>query len=716
MFFRWFLRWFFRALLVVASFVLASTEKLWAQSTVASSRDSVRRDSVSRDSAPRDTTRIRSLGTVRVTGRVDDLIGVASSASEGRIGATDLRLRPLVREGELLETVPGMIVTQHSGDGKANQLFVRGFNLDHGTDFQTRIDGMPVNNPSHAHGQGYTDLNFLIPEFVDFIDYKLGVQHASIGDFGSAGGAEFHLARTLEHPFLVADGGAFGYGRLAGGSSTPLGSGTLLVGGEVKRYDGPWVVAQGLRKESGLGRYSWGTPSSQFSLLALAYRNRWDASDQIPLRAVTDGQIGQFGQIDPTLGGESSRYSLSGSYRHIGSRSTQSVQLFAIRSSLDLFSNFTYFLDNASLGDQFNQREHRTVGGLNATQMSLFHAFGREQTLTLGVQNRVDFVDGLGLYRTIARRRVSTIREDDVTETATGLYAELQSHWFPRLRTTLGIRGDGYTFDVRSNDPVNSGKRRAAIASPEASIVYTPTSRMEVYFSGGLGFHSNDARGTTITVDPVTNGAAQRVDPLVRSRGAELGLRTTPLRGLRSTLAVWGLTLDSELLFVGDGGTTDPSEASQRSGITFANFYRPLPSLAFDADISFAKARFRHVAPNEAHIPGALENVVAAGVTWGGTVRGPFAALRLRHFGSYPLLEDNSVRATATTLVNGDLGVQLGSVRVQGSILNLLNSRARDIQYYYASRLAGEPTGGVEDIHFHAVEPRAFRLSLRWGL
>lgn len=664
--------------------------------------------------APRaDTARVRALQAVRVVGRVDDLVGVASSASEGRIGSTDFRLRPLVREGELLETVPGLIVTQHSGDGKANQLFVRGFNLDHGTDFQTRIDGMPVNNPTHAHGQGYTDLNFLIPELVDYIDYKLGVHHASQGDFGSAGGAEFHLARFLARPFVTAEAGAFGFSRVAAGRSSRFANGTLLLGGEGKAYDGPWVIDQRLRKASGLVRYTRGEPTSQYSVLAMGYRNSWNGSDQVPLRAVTGGTLSRFGQIDPTLGGTSSRYSLSGSYQHIGATTRQLVQLFAIRSNLDLYSNFTYQLDPAA-GDQFNQREDRTVLGVNAQHATEVAAFGRNHSITVGLQNRVDVLDDVGLHRTRDRERLSTVREDDVVQSSTGLYAEATSRWTSRWRTVLGARGDFHTFGVTSLDGANSGQRADAIVSPKASLVYNPNQSVEFYLSAGLGFHSNDARGTTITRDPNTSEPVQAADPLVRSRGGEVGMRTSLTSGLRTTVTLWGLDLDSELLFVGDGGTTEASGGSRRTGITVANFYRPSSHLAFDADVSFARARFADVSHDASRIPGALENVVAAGATWGGTGGGAFTALRLRHFGAYPLTEDNSVRATATTLLNGDVGYQFASLRVQLAVLNLLNSNARDIQYFYASRLAGEPADGVGDVHFHPAEPRQLRLMLKW--
>lgn len=664
-----------------------------------------------------DTTRGSRLDTVKITGRIDDLIGVAGTASEGRVGAADLRSRPISREGELLETVPGVIVTQHSGEGKANQYFVRGFNLDHGTDFQTRIDGMPLNMPTHGHGQGWTDLNFLIPELVEYLDYRLGVYHASLGDFGSAGGAEFHLARRLNRPFVTLGGGENGLARFVAGGSTRLNGGDLLGAAEAKSYNGPWVRGQEIRKLSGISSYSFERGASRFSLLAMAYRNKWNSTDQIPDRSVQSGLIDRLGQIDSTDGGNSQRFSLSGSWNRAGRNSVQDAQLFAIYSDLDLYSNFTYFLDDPVNGDQFNQRDKRVIVGGNAKRVQAVQALGVEHALTLGVQTRADFIDGLGLYRTKARSRLRTVREDDVTEWGTGLFAEAVSRWSPWFRSVLGVRGDGYIFDVESDRPENSGNERAAIVSPKASLVFAPSRDTEFYLSGGFGFHSNDARGTTITIDPATDEPAEpaeRVDPLVRSRGGEIGVRASPVTGLRSTLTLWALDLDSELLFVGDAGATEASGTSKRRGVTWANFYRPIPSLSLDADVSFARARFADEAEGADRIPGALENVFAGGVAWSPEF-GAFGALRLRHFGEYPLIESNEVRADATTLVNADAGYNFRSgIRLQASLLNVLDSRDSDIQYFYASRLQNEPAGGIEDVHFHPVEPRQLRVSLEY--
>jgi hypothetical protein len=654
------------------------------------------------------------IDTISVTGRIVDLIGIAGTASEGNVGAVDLRSRPITREGELLETIPGVIVTQHSGEGKANQYFVRGFNLDHGTDFQTRLEGMPVNMPTHGHGQGWTDLNFLIPELVNHLEYKLGVYHAELGDFGSAGGAVFHLTRRLDRPFATVSAGQNGLARLAAGGSARVGVGDLLLGGEAKAYDGPWEVGQHLRKFSGIARYSWKGGPSRFSVLGMAYRNRWNASDQIPLRAVSSGLVGRFGQIEPDDGGNSQRYSLSGSWSRTAGNAVQQVQVYGIYSDLDLYSNFTYFLDDPVRGDQFNQVDRRTVIGGDAKHTQSIRGRGAPHLLSVGLQTRTDLIDGLGLYRTRAQARIGTVRQDRVQETAAGVFLEADSRWSSWFRSVLGVRADGYTFDVESDRPANSGNRTAGIVSPKGSLVFSPAHDTEVYLSGGYGFHSNDARGTTITVDPVTGEPVERVDPLVRSRGAEIGLRTAPVQGLRSTLTLWALNLDSELLFVGDAGATEPTATSKRRGVTWANFYRPIPSLSIDADVSFARARVADVPVDENRIPGALENVFAGGVAWT-PEGGPFGALRLRHFGSYPLIEDNSVRADPATLFNAEVGYLFASgFRLEATALNLLDSDAADIQYYYASRLPGEPAGGVEDIHFHPVEPRQLRVALHW--
>ena len=657
------------------------------------------------------------LEPIDVRGRVDDLTGLVSSASVGYVGARDLQARPLLRAGELLETVPGMILTQHSGGGKSNQMFVRGFNLDHGTDFSTKLEGMPINLPTHAHGHGYTDLNFLIPELVDYVEYSLGNFYAEIGDFGSAGGAELRLRRNLDEPILLGGVGEDGYRRVVAAASTRVGrGGSLLAGGELQNVDGPWDLPEELQKLSGVLRYTNEAATSTFSLLALGYDNEWNASDQIPRRAVESGKIGRFGNLDPTLGGASSRYSAIISWNRATSSSSQEVELYGAYYELDLFSNFTYLLDDPTDGDQFRQQDHgRTILGANLAHLRPIDFGGREHAITVGAQIRGDMGE-ITLSRTSERAFVSTVRHDEFEQWSGGAYAELESPWSDAFRTTLGLRADAYRFDVTSDLAANSGTSGDQIVSPKLSLAFGPFAGTEVYVSGGLGFHSNDARGTVSTVDPVSGDPTDPVDALVRSWGTELGLRWQPIAGLNSTFALWALELDSELLFVGDAGTTEASGTSRRMGVTLANFCRVTDTWTADLDVSFTKARLLDVPSGEDRIPGAMERVIAAGFGYEPVGDGLFGTVRLRHFGAYPLIEDNSVRAQSSSLVNLSAGYRLGSARITAQVLNVLDEEDSDIQYFYTSRLPGEPTEGVDDIHLHPSEPRELRVTLSWGL
>lgn len=662
-----------------------------------------------------DSVPVYVLEPVVVEGRIDDLVGTAATASMGYVGRRDLALRPLLREGELLETVPGMILTQHSGDGKSNQMFVRGFNLDHGTDFLTLVDGMPVNIPTHAHGQGYTDLNFIIPELVDHVEYRLGGYYADVGDFGSAGSAHLRLRRDLERPLLRTELGEGAYRRVVAAGALETGAGTLLAGAEVKGYDGPWDVAQDLRKLSGVVRHTWRSGNDVVTLTGLGYTNRWSATDQIPRRAVESGLITRLAPVDSTLGGETSRWSLSGAWTRTTASSSRRVDAYAIRYDLDLYSNFTYFLDDPASGDQIRQRDRGrwTVGAALVDRRSIGRA-ARGHELTTGVQLRGDLAD-VTLARARERSVTSVVRSDEVAQWSAGGFVQLVTPWTPSLRTIAGLRGDVYRYDVTSDLAANTGTAAAGIVSPKLSAVWAAGERTELYASVGLGFHGNDARGTVMNVDPASGDAVEPVDPLVRSRGAEIGLRASPVAGLRTTIALWTVGLDSELVFVGDAGTTEAGDASRRVGLTVATYYGLRSGLSADLDVSLARARFLDVPAGEDRIPGAMENVIAGGLTWEPRAEGPFATLRLRRFGAYPLLEDDAVRAGSTSLLNLGVGYTLRGVRLALSVLNLLDAEGSDIEYYYPSRLPGEVGSGVDDVHFHPIEPRQLRIALTIG-
>ena len=663
-----------------------------------------------------DSLTVYTLEPVVVSGRVDDLTGLTPTASTGFVGHQDLRLRPLVREGELLETVPGMILAQHSGDGKANQFFVRGFNLDHGTDFFTQVEGMPVNLRSHAHSHGYSDLNFLVPELVDHVEYKLGNYYADIGDFGSAGGAHFRLRRRFDRPTFSVGVGDNGFQRTAAAGSKDLGSGTLLAGGEWKVYDGPWTVGQDLKKRSGMLRYTWQMGQNTFSVSALGYTNAWNSSDQIPQRAIDLGLISRFGQIDPLLNGETSRYSISGNWTRSSANSSQRVDIYGIRYDLDLLMNLTYFLDNPIKGDQVRQRDrNRKMAGLNLADLRAFNFLGKRHDVTSGIQLRADHAN-VSLHRSQERLNYATIRSDHVDQESMSAYMEIESPWSPYFRTVAGLRGDLLRSDITSNITANSGISTDGLVSPKLSLILAPSVTTDFYLSGGLGFHSNDGRGTVLSIDPSSGEPVSPVSPMVRSTGAEFGVRSTPLPGWRATLAVWTVGLDSELIFIGDTGSTEPGNASRRYGVTLANFYRILSTVTADVDVSLTRSRHLGVSKGEDHVLGSMERVIASGLTWEPSEQedGPFAALRLRHLGGYPIIEDNSKRAGSSSLLNLNAGYSLRGVRVGLSVLNLLDTVGSDIAYWYGSRLPGD-AAAFDGVHFHPVEPRQFRFTVSVG-
>jgi outer membrane receptor protein involved in Fe transport len=652
--------------------------------------------------------------TVRVAGHYDNAVGTSDAASQGVITTELIVNRPALRTGELLEFVPGLIVTQHSGDGKANQYFLRGFNLDHGTDFATYVDGMPVNMRTHAHGQGYSDLNFLIPELVQRIDYKKGPYFAGEGDFASAGSARIRLADKLPQGQASLSIGQHGYLRGVVADSRDAGPGTLLFGLEMNRNNGPWDVPESVRKYSGVLRYSQGTQDDGFSVTGMAYKNSWNATDQVPLRAVESGLIGRFGSLAPSDGGDTSRYSLSYAMRKRTQNRLFEFDAYVIRSQLELNSDFTYFLADAQQGDQFQQSERRTVAGVNASESWTTELAGLAMRNKLGVQARFDRLSPVGLYNTVERIRHSTVREDRVRESSVGLYGENTLQWLPWLRSVAGLRYDAYRFNVASSIEGNSGTANDHVVSPKLSLIFGPWSKTEFFVNYGKGFHSNDARGTTQTRLP-DGEASTPVTPLVPTKGMELGARTEWLPGLQSSLALWRLDIASELLFVGDAGETEASRASRRHGIEWNNHYIAAPWLLFDLDLAASRSRYTENDPAGNYIPGSIDKVASFGVTV--TDQGPWSgAFQLRYFGPRPLTEDNSVRSASTTLAYARVAYQLNrKTRVSLDVFNLFDKRASDIDYYYASRLPGEAAEGVNDRHFHPVEPRSVRLSLAYA-
>jgi outer membrane receptor protein involved in Fe transport len=668
----------------------------------------------------------QSLPRVEILGNYNNAVGSSDAASQGTVTSKLIESRPTLRPAEVLEFVPGVIVTQHSGDGKANQYFLRGFNLDHGTDFATWVDGMPVNMPTHAHGQGYSDLNWLIPELVDRIRYKKGPYYADEGDFASAGAARISLFNSLDHGTGAVTLGENGYGRALLMNGSNLGSGQLIYALEAAHNDGPWDNPEKFHRVNGVLRYAFGSDDRRSSITAMAYSADWNATDQVPQRAVDSGLIGRFGAIDPTDHGSTSRYSLSYTLQGKLADGRFDLSAYAIQSRLNLFSNFTFFLEHPTDlgpaanpsgidGDQFEQAERRRVFGAAASRSWNMTLAGRDSVNTIGTQLRQDRLDPVGLYSAVAGQRVATTQESTVRETSVSLYAQNDTQWLPWLRAVAGLRADRYSFDVTSSIPGNSGNTSASITSPKLSLIFGPWNKTEYFVNLGYGFHSNDARGTTETVTPKEGLPTDPVTPLVRSKGAELGLRTEIIPGLQSSLALWQLRLGSELVFSGDAGDTEPNRPSKRYGIEWNNHYRATTWLLLDADFALSHARFTQDDPVGNYIPGAVDKVASVGVTV--TDHGPwFGQFQVRYFGPRPLIEDNSQRSKSTTLAYLRAGYRINNnLSVALDVFNLFDRKASDIDYFYTSRLKGEPAAGVDDIHFHPVEPRSVRLTLVAG-
>ncbi len=637
--------------------------------------------------------------------------GVADSANVGTVTQEQLAARTVYRPGELLETTPGLIVSQHSGEGKANQYYLRGFNLDHGTDLRTTVDGMLVNERSHSHGQGWTDLNFLVPELATGLEYKKGPYYASEGDFASAGAVSVNYANVLNAGIASVGLGQNGFKRVLLADSPGVQGGHVLYALELEHNDGPFTHPDDYRKLNGVLRFSRGDLADGFNVTAMGYRAKWNSSDQIAQRAIDSGFIsGRFDAIDPTDGGESHRYSFSGAWHRATGLGLAKLNAYVIDYQLNLFSNFTYFLDNPINGDQFNQPDRRVTTGLNASYTRELPFAGLESQSTIGLQVQNDNIHN-GLYSTHARQRLSTTRQDHIIESSLGLYLDNTTHWMEKFRTVVGIRGDYYRFNVTSNIGINSGNTSAQRTSPKLNFIFGPWDATEYYLNLGEGFHSNDARGTTITLDPKTGAATDRVTPLVRSRGAEVGGRTRIIPGLQSSLTWYVLDFDSELIFQGDAGTTSAGRPSRRTGLEFANYYNLNDWLTIDADLAYARARFRNFDPVGERIPGAVEGVASLALAID-HVGSWYGEIGYRYFGPRPLVEDNSVRSKSTATINAHVGYKINPhnrLEVEG--FNLANRQASAIDYYYTSRLPGEPAAGVNDIHFHPIESRSVRFN-----
>jgi outer membrane receptor protein involved in Fe transport len=645
--------------------------------------------------------------TVTIFGRATELAGEAQSASEGVVGYADFETRPLLRPGELVEVIPGMVAAQHSGGGKANQYFLRGFNLDHGTDFAGSIDGVPLNLRAHPHMNGYLDINFMIPEVIEKVQFYKGTAYAQNGDFSAAGAADFTTYDLTPENYVELDGSDDGdYRALIVGSSTVGEEGTLLYAGLYEWGDGPFDRPDELQKYSGMLKYTqlWG--NAKFHAELIGYDNTWFATDQMPLRAMQSGLISRFGTLDDDLGGQTSRYIASAGLDW----DNASVMVYGEQYKLHLYNNPTFFLDQVN-GDEFVQVADRSSLGARGQIRGEFTLGGIKTDTRLGADIRTDFIDEAGLFRTIDRVPFQTIRDDNGDLTLADIWGDATIHWTDKLRTTIGARVDHIMYDFTAVQPENSGDGSDTKWSPKGSVAYAFTPDFEAYASYGYSFHTNDARGALTTVDPVTGDPVDPVDVFVESRGGEVGFRWEPSSSFNVSASVFELQLDSELIFVGDAGTSEPSDPTKRSGVEVGSFWQPLRWLTFDASAAWSHSRFEDAPAGQDRIPNAVEFVGSFGATIT-TDDGWEASVRSRYIGEAPLIEDNSVRGDPTFTLNAGISKDFGPFYVGLDVLNLTDSDDNEIQYFYESQLLGE-AAPVEDLHIHPLHPRSFRLVLR---
>ena len=645
---------------------------------------------------------------IHVWGRSLQLLGTADSASQGVVGYDDFSTRPLARVAELVEVIPGMFATQHSGPGKANQYFLRGFNLDHGSDFSTYFDGMPVNWRTHAHAQGYMDLNFIIPELIQRLDFQKGPYFANTGDFSLAGSNRMVTYDTLEEGFSELTLGSRNETRLLTANSFEVGDGDFLYAIEHQQTNGFFDLEQDVRKYNALLKYTGDIFNVPSRITFSAYDSIWASTNQIPERAVKNGLIDRFGFIDPDLGGDSYRYSLTGNFE----LNNWELNLYASSYYMSLINNPTYVLNDSINGDEFEQEDERILLGGSLVNEVETEMFGLPVRRTIGADLRYDDVSELNLFYTVSRNRIESLREDEAQQLSLGSFADLQFSLTDRLRASVGLRLDFYDFEVDALRAQNSGSKNESLWQPKVNIAYGVNENLELYANYGEGFHSNDARAAINTIDPATGNPSDTLDILVQGEGSELGFRYDTLEGFNFSLAWFELDLDSELVFVGDAGTTEPSDPSRRNGIELNSFWKFTEALVFDFAATKSDGHFRGLPSGENSIPDAHDLVVAAGLTYHNP-NGWTSSLRVRHFDDAALTEDESVKKDGSTLVHFGVSYAQESWELGLDIINLLDQEDDDIAYWFESRMIGE-TASFEDIHFHPSNPRAVRALLKY--
>lgn len=616
------------------------------------------------------------------------------------VSKIDLQTTPVNSSQEILRKVPGLFIGQHAGGGKAEQIFLRGFDIDHGTDIAINVDGMPVNMVSHAHGQGYADLHFVIPETVDKIDFGKGPYTASKGDFATAGYVAFATKDKIENSSISVEAGQFntlrtvGLFDLLGKNDTQ----SAYIASEYILTDGPFDSPQNFNRVNLLGKYSTLlNDNSKFSITASRFSSKWDASGQIPQRLVDAGLISRFGAVDDTEGGKTSRTNINAVIsKSIDENTFIKANAFYSKYDFELYSNFTFFLEDPINGDQIKQKEDRSIYGLNAELNKSIKNNSWDVLLQVGVGFRADATVDTELSHTLNRTTVlENIKLGDIDETNGFSYVNGEFK-FGKLMINPALRVDYFKFNYQDKlqTAYKTQTETAVKLSPKLNFIYSQSNDLQFYLKSGIGFHSNDTR-----VVVQNNGK----EILPTAIGADLGTIWKPFPKLLINSALWYLYLQQEFVYVGDAGIIEPSGKTRRMGVDLGLRYQLNDYIYLDGDANYTYARSIDEAKVEDYIPLAPDFTATAGLSfqkWNGFSGG----LRYRILKSRPANEDNSIVAKGYAIADFNINYKIKNVTFGVSVENLFNTKWNETQFATESRLQNE-VASVEEIHFTPGTP-----------
>lgn len=640
-----------------------------------------------------------NLGEVAVSPRLDAI---------NLLAEIELKVNPVKSSQEVLRKIPGLFIGQHAGGGKAEQIFLRGFDIDHGTDVSIEVDGMPVNMVSHAHGQGYADLHFVIPETIEKINFSKGPYNADKGNFATAGYVGFQTKENLDESFIKAEFGQFNTQRYVGMFDVlEKDNQSMYVATEYIATDGPFKSSQNFSRVNLFTKYTNRLSSGdKFSVSASHFTSEWDASGQIPVRKVEDGTIGRFGAIDDTEGGQTSRTNLNFSYiKKIDEKSFLKSSAYFSDYEFELFSNFTFFLEDSINGDQIRQFENRRMYGLKSEYNRYFTQGNLDGLLQIGGGFRNDVVSDNQLTETKNRLTpLDTVQIGDVSERNSFIYANLDLT-FGKLVINPGLRIDQLKFDYYDKKVTlyDTQSETEAIVSPKLNFLYNVSSDLQLYLKTGKGFHSNDTR-----VVVAQNGR----EILPAAYGADLGFIWKPVKSLLINTAAWYLFSEQEFVYVGDAGIVEPSGESERTGVDFSFRYQPLEWLFINGDANYTVARAIEEADGEDFIPLAPDFTAQGGIAVQSKT-GFFGGLQIRHLDDRAANEDNSIVAEGYTVVDANAGYNWKQFTLNVIVENVLNTEWKETQFATESRLQNEAES-VEEIHFTPGTPFYVRSSLSY--